>query len=92
MPVIQSVKVDWFRVLTDLTRAGCSLQQIADELDISKSTLLGWKQGASPRHHSGEALIELWCRIKERDRSDLPVYEYCRSFVSRPLARIKVPS
>lgn len=72
MPVINIHKIDWFRILTDLSRSGYSLQDIADELDVVASTLIGWKKGASPRHHSGEALIELWCRVTEKGRHQLP--------------------
>lgn len=46
-----------------MSRSGYSLQDIANELDVVASTLIGWKKGASPRHHTGEALIELWCRV-----------------------------
>nr|MBA2817026.1 hypothetical protein [Candidatus Pantoea persica] len=72
MPVIQSVKVDWFQVITDLTRTGCSLQQIADDIQVAKSTLLGWKQGAEPGHAAGEALIPYWRTVLARRRCELP--------------------
>lgn len=78
MPVMHSVKVDWFRILKSLNRLGYSGQQIADEIDVAKSTLLGGRQGAEPRHSSGEALIELWCSILSRERSQLP-FITCKS-------------
>lgn len=43
--------------LTLLTLAGCSLQQIACDIHVFKSTLLGCKQGAEPSHTTGEAFI-----------------------------------
>lgn len=81
MPVINIHKIDWFRILTDLSRSGYSLQDIADELDVVASTLIGWKKGASPRHHSGEALIELWCRVTEKGRHHLPREKFVQKFI-----------
>ncbi|MCS3401395.1 hypothetical protein NYE92_01360 [Pantoea sp. B566] len=81
MPVINIHKTDWFRLLTDISRHGYSLQDIAEELDVVASTLIGWKKGASPRHHTGEALIELWCRVTGKSRSQLPKEKYVRKFI-----------
>ncbi|WP_406706394.1 hypothetical protein [Sodalis sp.] len=53
MPVVATVKTDWFRVINDITRAGIPLQEIARELDVSKSAIIGWKQGAAPSQHHG---------------------------------------
>lgn len=78
MPVVHSVKVDWFKVLNGLSRAGYTVQKIADEIDVAKSTLLGWKQGSEPRHSTGEALIELWSSVLSHDRSQLP-FITCKS-------------
>jgi hypothetical protein len=44
MPVVYSVKVDWFKVLNGLNRAGDVVQKIADEIDGTYLTLLGGKQ------------------------------------------------
>ncbi len=81
VPVINIHKIDWFRILTDLSRFGYSLQDIADELDVVASTLIGWKKGASPRHHTGEALIELWCRVTEKGRHELPKEKFIQKFI-----------
>lgn len=64
--------VDWFRVLCDLHQAGVGNREAARLLDVPKSTLLGWKQGAIPKHHEGERLIELWCVQLGRERLLLP--------------------
>ena len=48
MPVVATFKTDWFRVINDITRSGIPLQEIARELDVSKSAIIGWKQGAPP--------------------------------------------
>ncbi|WHQ73439.1 hypothetical protein [Pantoea sp. Lij88] len=81
MPVINIHKIDWFRILTDMSRLGYSLQDIADELDVVASTLIGWKKGASPRHHTGEALIELWCRVTNKGRHEVPKEKYIQKFI-----------
>ena len=63
MPVVATFKTDWFRVISDITRTGILLHEIARELDVSKSAIIGWKQGAAPNHHTGEALIDFWCYV-----------------------------
>lgn len=75
---MHSVKVDWFRVLKSLNRPGYSVQQITDETGVAKSTLLGGKREAKPRHSSGKALFALWCSVLSRDRSQLP-FITCKS-------------
>lgn len=84
MPVISINKIDWFRILADLSRKGYSLQGIADELDVVASTLIGWKKGASPRHHTGEALIEMWCRVTGSTRKEVPREKVTQKFILHP--------
>ena len=81
MPVVATFKTDWFRVINDITRSGIPLQEIARELDVSKSAIIGWKQGAAPNHHTGEALIDFWCYVTQRPRSELPAQVTSRRFV-----------
>ncbi|WP_447716867.1 hypothetical protein [Pluralibacter gergoviae] len=81
MPVVVTVKTDWLRVVTDITNTGISLQELAGGLDVSKSAVIGWKQGAAPNHHTGEALIAVWCKVTYRDRSKIPVRVVQRRFV-----------
>ncbi|EKZ6360727.1 TPA: hypothetical protein ACNVSH_004109 [Klebsiella aerogenes] len=81
MPVVVTVKTDWLRVVTDITNTGIPLQELATGLDVSKSALIGWKQGSSPNHHTGEALITFWCEVTHRHRSELPVQVIRRRFV-----------
>lgn len=50
MPVIATIKTDWFRVISDINRQGISLKEIARELDASKSAIIGWRVGASARN------------------------------------------
>ena len=65
--------VDWFRVIADLTRRGLSTRSIGDEIAVPPATLLGWKQGAQPRHVDGERLIALWLRMMDKPRDELPM-------------------
>ena len=81
MPVVATLRVDWFRIITDITRSGVALYEIARELDVSKSTVVGWKQGSEPSHHAGEALIDFWCFITHRARAEAPVQVISRRFV-----------
>lgn len=81
MPIINISKIDWFRILSDMSRSGYSLQDIAEELDVVASTLIGWKKGASPRHHTGEALIALWCRVTHKSRDELPREKFVQKFI-----------
>ncbi|MFK1621050.1 hypothetical protein [Klebsiella pneumoniae] len=76
MPLVATFRTDWFRVITDLTRKNLTTQQIADELGVSKSAVLGWKSGSEPRHGHGEALIALWCLVTSSDRKKLPTVLY----------------
>ncbi|KHJ66589.1 hypothetical protein QU24_18530 [Pantoea rodasii] len=87
MPVINIHKIDWFRILSDMSRSGYSLQDIAEELDVVASTLIGWKKGASPRHHTGEALIELWCRVNSKGRDELPKEKLVQKFIFHSASR-----
>ncbi|MDV1561408.1 hypothetical protein [Raoultella planticola] len=76
MPLVATFRTDWFRVITDLTRKNLTTQQIADELGVSKSAVLGWKSGSEPRHGHGEALIALWCLATSSGRKKLPTVLY----------------
>ena len=81
MPVINIYKADWFRIISDINRKGFSLLDIAEELDVVPSTIIGWKKGSGPRHHTGEALIDLWCRVTEKARHELPKEKMLQRFI-----------
>ena len=69
-------RVDWFRVLMDLKRAGLSLGCTADFVETSKSAVIGWKNDdVEPGHQTGERLIVLWERATGLTRLDLPRVE-----------------
>jgi transcriptional regulator with XRE-family HTH domain len=48
MPVVVSYRYDWFRIIEDISREGLTLSDIAKELDVSKTAVIGWKQGLNP--------------------------------------------
>lgn len=68
----EKLLVDWFRVIVDLERKGYGPTIIALSIDAPKTTILGWKQGSRPRFEEGDSLIDLWCRVVGKNRSDLP--------------------
>ncbi len=54
-------RVDWWRLLEDLRRAGLSLESISGATKIPKSTLLGYRNlDAEPKHADGSVLVSLW--------------------------------
>ncbi len=65
-------RIDWFQVISDLGPRGFPSQLVADSIGVAKSTLLGWKQGAEPKHGDGERLAAFWCRVMDRPRDALP--------------------
>ena len=71
-----SPRVDWFRVLLDLKRAGCALKEIAAFIAVSKSAVVGWRNlDAEPKHRDGERLIELWLVRTRKPLAELPVVD-----------------
>lgn len=66
--------VDWWRVITDLERAGCSHSRIAAEVLRGKGWVDGLKNmpGYQPKHADGETVIVLWCKFTGKTRADLP--------------------
>lgn len=66
-------RIDWFRVITMVLRGGYSIQSAADVIDVARTTLIGWKQGAEPRYTEGERLVLLWMDVTKLDRSNLPM-------------------
>lgn len=69
----QPTRVNWFRVLIDLDRAGYRLPRVSATTRIPIATLKEYRNNErDPRHSAGDALIELWCKVLERKRPDLP--------------------
>lgn len=65
-------RVDWFRVFTQLDRAGINLPAVAKDLGISKHTLNSIRNFAEPRYEYGEKIIELWCFVFGKTVADVP--------------------
>lgn len=66
-------RVDWWRVVTDLQRAGYSTDRIAAECLRS----VGWVDGlknraAEPRFADGMQLLGLWADVAGMDVADAP--------------------
>ena len=67
-------KVDWFRVLDDLNRRDWSTRRISANIDVPRSTLIGWKAGSCPDYEKANRLIWLWVEVNEKPESELPIY------------------
>ncbi|MCB2251806.1 hypothetical protein KTQ74_07870 [Pseudomonas chlororaphis] len=73
MLALAEQRVDWFSVITGLSRAGYSPQSVADAIGVARTTLLGWKQGAEPRYTEGERLVLFWVQATGQARTTLPM-------------------
>ncbi|MCB2007220.1 MAG: hypothetical protein KDH93_19540 [Rhodoferax sp.] len=68
------IRVDWFRTIVELERQGYTPGSIAASIDVSRTTILGWRNySAEPAHDAGERLIGLWCRVLDLPRDALPL-------------------
>ncbi|MBI6848617.1 MULTISPECIES: hypothetical protein [Pseudomonas syringae group] len=67
------LRVDWFTVITALSRAGYTPQSVADAIGVARTTLLGWKQGAEPRYTEGQRLVAFWSQVTMSDSTKLPM-------------------
>lgn len=53
--------VDWFKVISDLQRAGLSHGQQARELGVSRRTIMNWQQGLTePSYSFGTKLLNIF--------------------------------
>lgn len=79
-------QVDWPRLLGDLqwmlgepelafpqVRKPMSTQALAKHLDVPRMTLVGYMEGADPKHAQGERLIAEWCALSGKRREFLPM-------------------
>lgn len=51
-------------IISDLKKAGVSGREIARRLNVSVSTVVMWKNGASPRYEKGVKLMQMWESVK----------------------------
>jgi hypothetical protein len=68
----EQTRVDWFRIIDELTRQGVSLYGIEAAIGLSPQKLCGYKQGSEPKHTDGEALLGLWCQVTSKRREMAP--------------------
>lgn len=71
MPRFQ--RVDWFRLVTDLQYAGVSMREAARRIGVAEGQLRNLRKGGEPLYPRGDALIELWCEVLAKSRTDLPM-------------------
>lgn len=60
----RTTRIDWPRMAHNLRRLGLTAQQIADQLEVSRSSLDNWMAddaSGEPAFWTGAKLIELWC-------------------------------
>lgn len=65
--------IDWFQVINEISRAGLPMQSIAESIGVARTTLIGWKQGAEPRHSEGDRLLTFWTKVTGHDRATVPM-------------------
>lgn len=72
-PLSRERRIDWARILANLQTAGMSLQEVADWLEVGKSTLRGYTDPdipSEPAYWVGQRLLALWadkcgCRLDD---------------------------
>ena len=50
---------DWFRIISDLERAGWTHARIGKHHGVHPTTITAWKRGIEPRYSDGVKLLEL---------------------------------
>lgn len=75
-PRLDTLHVDWFQLLSELRLAGVSDYKLSSSIHVPRSTILGWKQGAEPKHADGEQLLAFWMAHLKRGRADIPVISW----------------
>ncbi|WP_419204344.1 hypothetical protein [Bordetella trematum] len=71
--IIPAPRIDWNMVLLGLRREGYSLHDVAYYTGIPRGTMIGWAQGAEPRHQDGETVIKFWTEATQLPRESLPL-------------------
>jgi hypothetical protein len=69
-------RVDWWRVITDLMRAGLSQRQIAARCDCDHSTINGLRNAVTahePRYVLGVQILALWMIEMDKGAADVPM-------------------
>lgn len=64
-------RVDWWKVMDDLSKAGMTMEAVSAAVFIPVSTLAGYKNSnVEPKHADGERLLALW---RQRLTPELPM-------------------
>lgn len=71
-PVTPAPAIDWNDVFLGLQGEGYTMHDVAALVRIPRSTLMGWRAGAEPRHQDGETVIKFWTEATGRARESLP--------------------
>ena len=69
-------RIDWARIVQNLQRSGMSLQEIADQVDAGKTTIIGYLNEdcpSEPAYWVGHSLLALWCNRCGTLLSDAPI-------------------
>jgi ribosome-binding protein aMBF1 (putative translation factor) len=62
---MSTVRIDWFRIITDLQRAGLSHKQQALEIGVDEKTIRNWQaQRTEPRYSYGARLLDIYRTVK----------------------------
>ncbi|CUJ67591.1 Uncharacterised protein [Achromobacter sp. 2789STDY5608628] len=72
MPITPAPPVDWNRVFLTLRGEGYTMHDVAAYTGIPRVTMIGWSQGAEPRHQDGETIIRFWSEATQLPREALP--------------------
>jgi hypothetical protein len=76
-------RIDWFRVLSDLTRDGGSLYKLAETTTIPRSSLNAYKNGVEPTHAVGMCILAHWSIKTGKPGHDAPMTRRVHSHVVR---------
>lgn len=74
--LLRRQRIDWFRILTDLEKAGVSCRELSRRLDIPHGTIHGWKSGnCRPKVDEGIIVMEFWAVHFGKRLSEVPKYD-----------------
>lgn len=66
-------RIDWFGVLVEFRRRGITDTALSAQTNIPRTTIVGYRAGAEPKHADGERLVQLWMAETQRPREQLPM-------------------
>jgi len=73
-PQILAQRVDWPRLIVDLTDRGFELADLGKRCGVSEKSIFGWRDyGREPLHANGEKLVVLWVTQTGRSRDSVPI-------------------